>query len=208
MGMFNQQLYDAMVEDTMILTARPELQAETEMYVRQATATAHMLAFFPRDLVVTQVQLPNPVSMVQLNIPSLFPRMRALESVRCIDTQGNAMDYPAFSVIEVGDVYVEGYNSLRNNVAYIGGASLNIRGAITGAALVSYYTMPNVRRDSYDSWIAQLFPEVITQRAAQLLFNDTGDDAKSQQKQRMLNDGRGGGLENDLIRNFLIAQAR
>lgn len=203
-----QQLFQSLVDDVTLLTKRPELDEEIALYVQQATITAHNLAFFPRDLEVKVVQLPNAVNIFQLDIPSLFPRLRSLESVRGLDVNGNPTTSPKIDIVEIGEVYDPVYTSmLRANIAYVGGTSLNIRAPITGAAMVSYYAAPNTRPDFYNSWIAQLFPQVITQRAAQLLFNDTGDDEKSARKEKMLNNGRGGGLEWDLIRNYGLSQA-
>lgn len=181
-------LYQEMLDDILALTARPDLEVETELALRTATLNAHLTDAYPRDLQSTPVQLPNASYLTQLNIPTLFPKLRGLSKVQALDVNYAPLivsQEKQISIIELGDIYDE-YGALRNNVAYIGGDSINIRSLVNSSGyLVSWFKMPLVRRVEYNSWIAQLYPTIITFWAASLVLETNGNEAKAAKYMQM-----------------------
>jgi len=179
---YQEQLYDGMLEDIYTLTARRDLDAETELALRTATVNAHLCDAFPRDLFVSQVQLPNAAYMASLNIPTLFPGLRALSQIRPLDSNLQpAVLSPEnqIAIIELGDIY-DDYGQLKNQVAYLAGDSVNVRSWFNSYGyLVSWFKAPMLRRADYNSWIAQLYPTVIIYWAASIVLDTNGNEAKA-----------------------------
>jgi len=175
-------LFDAMVADVITLTARPDLDAETALAVRTATNNAHLSDAYARDCRTVSVQLPLTTYVTQLDIPTLFPRMRGLNRVQLLDQYYVPITLSTdeqLRIIELGDLY-DSFGSLRDNVAYLAGEKLNIRTFLQGYGfLVTYFLAPNVRRDVYDSWIAQLYPDAILYWAASIVLDTNGNEAKA-----------------------------
>ena len=184
---YSTDLFDGMVADVVTLTARPDLAAETALAVRTATNNAHFCDAFPRDLQGFVVQLPIASYVSQLDIPTLFPRLRALSAVKQLDVNKVplANGSGAITIIELADIYDE-YSSLRNNVAYIAGDKLNVKSAIScDALLIEWFKAPAVKREQYSSWIAELYPDVILYWAASLVLSTNGNEEKAAKYMQM-----------------------
>ena len=180
-------LYDELFADIVSLTARPDLEAETQIALRSAVASIHGRFNFPRDLSTKLVKLPNSSYQTALDIQVSFPRMRGLSQIRLVDQTDNPMTSPHIEVVEIGDIYDPEYGTLKNNIAYIGGSSINIRTNIPAYGyLVDYYLAPITRRDQFNSWIAQLDPAAILHLAASLVFQTNGNEEKAATYLRMV----------------------
>lgn len=179
---YQEQLYDGLLEDIYTLTARRDLDAETELALRTATVNAHLCDAFPRDVFVSQVQLPNASYMASLNIPSLFPGLRGVSQIRLLDSQLQPVVLTPenqIQIIELGDIY-DDYGQVKNQVAYLAGDSINIRSFMNCYGfLVSWFKSPSLRRSEYNSWIAQLYPSVIVYWAASIVLDTNGNEAKA-----------------------------
>lgn len=174
-------LYDSVYNDVVELTKRPDLESETAIAVRTATSSIHARAAFPRDSVVQLVKIPNSSFITSLDAQLLFPGLRGLSTVRLCDVNYDPMEFPEIEIVEMGDIYDPIYRTLRNNIAYLAGTSVIIRsGTAAYGFVVEYFKVPSVRRDSYNSWIAQLSPDVIVHQAASLVFATNGNEEKSQ----------------------------
>jgi len=180
---YQTDLFDAMVNDVITLTARPDLADETALALRTATNNAHFSDGYPRDLVTQTVQLPNASYQTTLNIPTLFPRFRGLSAIRPLDV--NFVPVFAYgeegriNVIELGDIY-DDYGAIKNNIAYVAGESLNIRSLTnTYGFLVEWFKAPETMRELYNSWIAQLYPDVILYWAASIVLDTNGNEEKA-----------------------------
>ena len=181
-------LYDGMVADIVELTKRPDLEAEAKIAMRAATTNTHLTDAYWRDCATVQVQLPNSSNQLALDVSTLFPGCRGFQTIRPIDQNFNLIapgwldgeGRETIEIVEMGDIYDPQYGNLRNNIAYTSGSSLVIRSPITcwGYA-ISYLKAPQVRRDLYDSWIAQMAPDVIIFWAAAILFNTNGNEEKA-----------------------------
>lgn len=179
---FSSDLFDSMIEDIYALTARPDLEGETMLALRAATNNSHFVDAFPRDMQTVEVLLPIPAYAAQLDIPTLFPRLRGLGEVRVLGTDllpQSSMAGSRIEIIELGDVY-DDYGSLKSNIAYVAGDKVNIRNSqLSYGYIVEAFLAPFVRRESYNSWIAQLYPDVILYWAASLVLSTNGNEEKA-----------------------------
>lgn len=200
-------LYDALLQDVLELTKRPDLMEESQIALRTATLSIHGRASFPRDLVTSLVKLPNPAYQVALDIQALFPRLRGLNAVRVVDVNFAPIDTDVgkIEVVEPNDIYDPEYGSVKNNIAYVAGTSINIRTAIEAYGyIVSYYQLPLVRREEYNSWIAQMSPDAIIYQAASIVFSTNGNEEKAASYQKMVREM----LFPELVTNFLTGEMR
>jgi hypothetical protein len=180
-------LYDEILSDIITLTARPDLAEESAIAFRSAVATIHGRFNFPRDLTTVLVKLPNASYQTAIDIQVSLPRLRALSQIRLTDPQDSPVNSPIIDIVEVGDIYDPVYNTIKNNIAFIGGASLNIRNLIPASGyIIDYYLAPFTRREQFNSWIAQLSPEAIIFMAAATVFQTNGNEEKATSYLRMV----------------------
>lgn len=198
-------LYDSIYNDVMELTKRPDLESETAIAVRTATSSIHGRAAFPRDVVTELVKIPNVSFITALDIQTLFVGLRGISSVRITDVNYAALESPEIEIVEMGDIYDPVYRTLRNNIAYLAGTSLIIRcGVGSYGFIVEYFKIPSVKRDTYNSWIAMLAPDVIVHQAASLVFATNGNEEKSQKYASIVDKM----LFPELVSNYLTAAMR
>jgi hypothetical protein len=194
-----------MLNDIYALTAAPELAAETELALRSATRSVHMSASFPRDLATALIKVSTPAYLTALDAPSLLPRLRGLSTVRLVDSAEVPMVHPHIECVELGDIYEPIYGTLKNDIAYVAGTQVNIRTSVAAAGfLVEYFQVPLVTPDVYNSWIAQLSPDVIVWLAASKVFATSGNEEKAKSYARTVETQ----LMPELISNFLTTSLR
>lgn len=188
---YQEQLYDGLLTDIYALTARPDLEAETELALRTATVNAHLSDAYPRDMFTSQVQLPNASYLSSLDVPSLFPGLRGINKITPLDSNLQPVilsPEDEIKIIELGDIY-DDYGQLRNNVVYLAGDSINIRSLLNSYGyIVSWFRSPNLRRSTYNSWIAQVYPTIIVYWAASIVLDTNGNEAKAQKYMKMTSD--------------------
>lgn len=200
-------LYDSIVSDTTTLTARPDLADEIAVAVRTATLSIHNRYSWPRDLVTQLVRLPNASNITAVDAQVLLPRLKGLSSVRLVDAEGNPLngEEAQIEVVEIDDTFDPIYRTLKNNIAYLAGTTVNIRSYIAAHGyLISYYQVRRVRRDEYDSWIAQLAPDVIVYQAASIVFSTNGNEEKARAYSNMVEKQ----FLPELVTNFLTSAQR
>lgn len=179
-------LYDQLLDDVITLTARQDLADESAIALRTATQTVHGAFNFPRDLVTKFVKLPNPSFLTGLDIQVLLERFRALSTVRITDINDNPVNSPEIDIVEIGDIYDPEYRTIKNNIAYVAGTALNIRSSISAYGyLIDFYQVPFVRREQYNSWIAQLYSDPILYLAASIVLQTNGNEEKAASYMRM-----------------------
>lgn len=173
-------LFDGLVEDVYSLTSRPDLELETNFAVRSATLSAHNGGAYLRDFITQGVLIPNAAYLTSLDVQVLFPRIRGLSSVQLLDTTGAPLIRPEIEVLELGDIRDPIYGNLKQDIAYMAGTSLNVRSSVPASGyLVGYYQTPLARRETFNSWIAQLAPEIIVYQAASIVFGTIGEPEKA-----------------------------
>jgi hypothetical protein len=198
-------LYDSIYNDVVELTKRPDLDSETVIAVRTATLSIHMRQSFPRDVSTQLAKLPNVVYSVALDVQVLFPRMRGISTCRVTDISFAPLETPRIDVVELGDIYDNEYGTLKDNIAYQAGSSLNVRcnNGFYGV-LLEYFQLPLVRREQYNSWIAMLAPDVIVVQAAANVFRTNGNEEKAKGYEAQVNNV----LFPELVSNFLTTAQR
>ena len=211
---FNTDLYDDTLASVLTLVNRPDIQDEIEMHFKTATTSAHLSDKYPRDLVVKPIMLPNQVAAYTsaLDITNSLPRIRDISSIRALDSTGAPLETPRIEVVEIDDIYDNQYNTIKNDIAYLGGRTLNIRTSVGAYGfLVEYYEAPNLARERYDSWIAQLNPALIIYWAAFLTWNGNGNEERANRTMKIIHgDPRNGvdGLLAELRANYAFSKAR
>lgn len=199
------ELYDSIYQDVMTLTKRPQLDAETHVALRSATRSAHASGAYARDIATQNVQLPNASYITSLDAQILFPRLRGLASVQLLDTSFAPMSNPEITIVEFDDIRDPEYHQIKNNIAYLAGTAVNIRSYVPASGyLVGYYQMPLVQREQYNSWIAQLAPEIIVYQAAAIVFGTVGEPEKVKAYTDMVERT----FKPQLIQNFLTSALR
>ena len=117
-----------------------------------------------------------------ISLPTLFPGFRGISKIRQLDINFQPMEIApesAIEVIELSDIY-DDYGALKSNVAYVAGDKINIRSMIVSYGYtVTWFQAPKVRRDLYNSWIAQLYPEIILYWAASIVLDTNGNEEKA-----------------------------
>lgn len=198
-------LFDSVWSQVMVLTKRDDLEEETSLAVRTATFNAHMAAFFPKDMVTQAVALPTPAYVASLDVTDLFPLFRAVSGIRLLDASGEIVENPKIEVKEIEDIYDPVYGFALRDIAYQAGTAVNVRCSVQmSGLLVTWFKAPSTARDTYNSWVAQFAPDVLIYSAAAIVLGTTGNEAKAKMYQTMYEKQ----LLPDLIRNFLLGQAR
>lgn len=175
-------LWDQQVADITTLVKRPDLTAEIQLAVRMGTLRAHLSDTYVRDLVTTQTPvLTASQTLLQVATSTTLQRFRGVSQVQLLDVNGNVLDQPEIECVEPGEIYEPGYDGVRKPyIAWLAGTALNIYAAsgMYGAQIV-WYQSPNVTRATYDSWIAQLFPDIVVWEGAYYLWTLTGNQEKA-----------------------------
>jgi hypothetical protein len=173
-------LYDGMKADIITLTNRPDLDAETQVALRTATLSVHMFAAYPRDLCTMPVKLTNASYLTSVDAQVALPRIRGLSSVQGLDSSYAPLEFPEIEIVEMNDIRDPEYHTLKNDIAYLAGTSVNIRTSqMVYGYLIEFFQLPQVRREQYNSWIAQLFPEPILYTAASIVLSTNGNEEKA-----------------------------
>lgn len=157
-------------------TKRPDIAAITSAAIRTATLRAHHVDFFPRDLdegslsytpssVATSYSFPN--------LSSLLTRPRSLKFIQCIDS-ATAVPVEKLEYRDVDDLYDSDGNRRQSTYTLVGDTLRIFPQLATGAATAFYYKNPNVNGLEYSSWIADTYPDELSQWAAAIVFARTG----------------------------------
>lgn len=163
--------------DVMTLTNRPDLSAETELAIRQATLKAHHSDYYPKDLYETGIRFSEPALLQDLEYKQLIPRFRALRYIRKTDVSNADLEF--IEILDAGTL-LDSYKRDKDNVCYLAGEVLHIRSS-TPLEYVFFgcYIHPLTSPDSYKSWIADEFPFAIVYEAAATVFKTIGFDEQA-----------------------------
>lgn len=201
----NTDLYDGIYNDVLELTKRPDLAEESLIAVRTATLSLHGRQAWPRDVATSLVKLPNASYLTALDAQVLLPRLKGLSTVRVCDVNFAPMESPHVEIVEMGDIYDPVYGTLKNDIAYIAGTTVNLRTSVAASGyLIEYFQVPRANRNEYNSWIAELAPDVIVYQAAAIVFTTNGNEEKASGYQRMVDKM----LFPELVSNFLTSAQR
>jgi len=157
-------------------TRRPEIPAITQAAIRSATLRAHHVDFFPRDQASAPVTyvVDSSANYYDLpNISSTLPRLRSLKFI-------NGLDNASFRPVEkleyrdTDDAY-DNDGQLRRSCYTLIGDTLRVWPQLaTGRLEAWYYQNPLTAGLTYNSWIADLYPDEVAQWAAGIVWARTG----------------------------------
>lgn len=175
-------LFDSIYADVLTITARPDLVDITKLAIRHATIRAHTSDTFPKDLRETGVQFETADYLQQLDLGTL-PRFRAIKYIRKSDINGNMGEFLA--VVDPDNIF-DTYHQEKQDRFYFAGETINIKSSTTlQYIVVGYYVNPNTLEATYDSWIANLYPQAITYAAAAAVFTSIGYDEQADRINRI-----------------------
>jgi hypothetical protein len=175
--------------ETLVLahTRRPDIPDTTAGAIRTATLRAHHVDFFPRDLAEGPL-LYTPLSTAQYysfdNVSTLLPRVRSVKFIRGIDS-ATAAPVEDLEYREIDDLYDSCGNRRLSTYTLVGDTLRMYPQRATGSANVYYFSNPNVNGLEYSSWIADTYPDELSQWAAAIVFARTGFTEMAADFQRM-----------------------
>lgn len=176
--------YSTIFANVKALSKRYDVDDKIAIAITTAARRLHHLDYFWRDAAESKVQWTELASVVDINIPTNFPRFRAIRYVRYWDpdqdTLGNTLD-----VLDPRDV-MDDYNYERVDRYYTAGPFVKLRFQWpTKGCQIGWYVSPvlGASDSTFGSWIAEIFPEIIEQAALAHLYNMTG----KQEEGRALN---------------------
>jgi hypothetical protein len=157
-------------------TKRPDISGTTSGAIRTATLRAHHVDFFPRDLaegVLTYTPSSTALSYSFPNLSLLLPRVRSLKFVQGLDAV-TATPVEDLEFREIDDLYDSDGNRRQHTYTLVGDTLRIFPQLATGTATAFYYQNPNVKGLEYSSWIADTYPDELSQWAAAVVFARTG----------------------------------
>lgn len=163
-------------------TKRADLAAQTRSAIRTATLFAHRSDNYWRDL-IDGTLVPISAAEGVISAQDYLPRFRELASLR-----PQAADGTLWRELEQRDVddLMDDYRSARRHWFF--GTSAGIRyntEVLTPMLRVAYYADPDVNSATYNSWIADKYPDVIIKWATALMFKTMGNSEESRAELEM-----------------------
>lgn len=162
-----QELYD----EVITITKRPDLVARTEQAIRAATLKAHNSDFYYKDLIEVPVQFLNLFYLQSFVPTEIVPNFRKIKYIRLWAGDINGGPSKFLTPIQIENS-IDGYGCIKNDVFYMAGQLLQIRGALPlDKVLFGCYQNPIITpANLYSSWIAVEMPYVIVYEAARTIF--------------------------------------
>lgn len=179
--------FSQLMDDVITKTNRPELVAETQLAIRNALQFVHLQDFWQRDAVEQLFTFPAANYVFQLDVSAQFTRFRKIRYIKKYDANnGVIIDNPENEFKEADPSRLfDRYGCQRNNIFYLAGTSLNIRsGSQDSAYIISWYSYPLVLPETMQSWIADMYPAIIVEKAVSEVYRSIGmtDDANRLEK--------------------------
>jgi hypothetical protein len=195
--------YLQLLQDVYALTGRPDRVAETALAVRKATLKYHLSDLWKNDLTTSTVTLPVINSGTDLSFRyaldltdsvayPLVKRISSIKEYNAIPT-GREIQFEEYD----SDNILTDYRVERLNYWYQMGRQVTLRAnKILVQLAIQYWTYPNVTTASYNSWIADQFPDFISCEAASSVFATIGKVDEAARYAQMFNgpDGISGNL--------------
>lgn len=191
-------VYDELLTGIYTLTARPDLVAETALAIRRATMRYHSADLWKNDI---SIVIPNLITISQDSnniFPSFryqldltdaitYPLYRKVQFIRGISfnvdplTGMTISDQPIDYKELDADRILDDYKIESINYWYQAGQVVNLRcsGNIQNATM-GYWQFPNIVPATYNSWIAQQFPDMIITEATAYIYRIIGKTAEAQ----------------------------
>jgi hypothetical protein len=157
------------------ITKRPDLTTQINSAITSATLKAHQSNYYYKDLVEVAVEFGTSQHIQNFLPTDVLPRFRKAKYIRQWfgdATTGNFGNF--FEPIQIENS-LDGYGYTRNDVFYMAGQLLQVRGCTTvDRILFGAYQHPQATETGYDSWIAAELPYAIVYEAARIIFLSIG----------------------------------
>lgn len=169
--------FQNLVDLTTQITRRPEFGPLTATAVRTAVLRAHTTGFFVRDSV--SAILPCVITEMPwidiLNPYDTLPLLRAIEQVQMLEPT-NLTPVEQLQYEERTNILAPGLGSgIKLSRYTLEGDKLRLFPVMqTTKCAVQYYLKPDVRTDTFSSWISNEFPEEVAFWAASIVFARSG----------------------------------
>ena len=157
-------------------TRRPEVPAITQAAIRTAVLRAHHVDFFPRDLATSTLSY-TPISGAEYydfpDVSTTLGRLRSFQTIRGMEVATGAV-VENLEYRELQDIY-DSDNVRRTSFYTLIGDTLRIYPVVaTGRFDVFFYRNPDTSSATFNSWVANTYPDDIAQWAAAIVFARTG----------------------------------
>lgn len=168
--------YSELVTAVYTATNRPDLVAETQLAIMQATLALHAADDWWPDrtqVIIPAAQFTTANSVIDLD--TYFPRFRKLEVIRPVDltTNPTGLDAlaPPLEILEPAAIFNE-FSKQKSEYCYPAGSNLVVRTMrYNNAMFCTYFPYPvAVSPTSYVSWIAAKYPYAIINKAVRQIF--------------------------------------
>lgn len=173
----------SLLADVYVITNRPDLVSESTIAVRKATIKCHGADLFEKDLaqqIVTLSPLDTPDDFrYQIDLSaSPFARVRQIHYIyeHNIPLTGTEKKFLA----READSILNDYRTELQDYYYVIGSQINMRGSKSYSRVrVGYYQVPDTASNTYSSWIADLYPDIIIEEACAAVFKMIGKDEEA-----------------------------
>lgn len=160
-------------------TSRPDQLDLISNYTKNAVLQLHSKAKFTRDLVEENIEVPSPGQLIRLTLP---PRFRDFQSVSIVNQFGQPM-----AVCEKVDssVLLEEYGRTSTRpFFYITGGTYTVGSGrtqlVASFLFTSYFQSPSLTAMGAETWITQLYPEMVVNYVASKIHAKNGNNEKAQ----------------------------
>lgn len=166
--------------EVVLWTKRPDLVAATRSAIRQATLFAHRSDNYWRDLndgILVPISAAEGVILAE----DYLPRLRSIASIYPYDSASNTHTAELENIAI--DCLRDEYNVRKVNWFY--GTAQGIRynvSQLLPTLRIGYYRNPDVNPETFDSWIATIYPDVIVKWAVSLMFKTMGHTDEAAQE--------------------------
>jgi len=182
-----QALYNSLSTAVYDITKRPDLIQETILAIRKATMKLHMAELWKNDIAQVYPLVTAGVGdtysyryTLTLNAATVFPRFRRVAFIKEYNATplGYEIDFKELDMASLLDNYqLEKVNYWTQAGM---GATIRSSKALTQVR-VGYYRYPDINPITFESWIANQFPDAIIEEAIASIFEAVGkiDEARS-----------------------------
>lgn len=159
-------LFTDLVAEVVDITGRPDLIERIERAVSSATLELHSSGFFKSDLREKVVNFPTSSFTQSLIIDDFLPNFRKISLILA----------PTQIELITPSCLFDDYGAYRTDVAYEAGRVINIKTKVEiTSAYILYYSLPDVKKTNYASWIADQLPRAVVAKAASSVSRSTGN---------------------------------
>jgi len=174
-----------LLTEVYTLTSRSDLVNETTLAIKQATLKAHISDFYSKDIYEVRITTDTTDYIHGIDIFSIVSNFRSLKYLRKYDL-ANA-EVGAFLEILEPEEILDSYGRDKVDVAYIAGRVIEIKSSTQiDNIILGCYVLPITTAANYASWVADLYPEVITLEATRLIFKTIGYDEQARGYEQLI----------------------